>query len=235
MAIRLTARDELVLRVVARFRLARTSDILTIAFPRTRADTAARRLRRLYDAGYLDVLSRDLSAENAYGLGPKGRAWAQNRSFEALKRPSGSLGHHLATVRVWANLMRFTHEYGIRLDLFKPDWEIRRMASDVSLVPDALVQVTKGDKILRLALEVDLGTESIRVLRQKIATYETRRFAGLFGWTSFGLGFVLGGDGIHRRKRVIELLNSAWGGWHFVWNVDEDIPLRAPLAARGGK
>ena len=229
----LSSRDELILRGVARFRLARTSDILKLAFPNTRQDTAARRLRRLYDVGYLDVLSGDRSQENRYSLGPKGRLWAQDHSVEALKRPSGSLDHHLAIVRVWANLTRYTHDQHIRLDLFKPDWEIRKKASDLSLVPDALVQLTLSGKVLRFAVEVDLGTEPLRTLRDKVTAYEIRRTTGWFGWPSFGLGFVLAGAGIQRCKSIGEVIGASWNGWHLIWNEDEDIPLRTPLAARG--
>ena len=66
-----------------------------------------------------------------------------------------------------------------------------------------------------------------------VTLYET--FSGFFIGAVFGigLGFVLGGDGIRRRKSVVELLSSVWGSWHLVWNEEEDIPLRAPLAARG--
>ena len=234
MKVRLSSRDELILRGVARFRLARTSDILKLAFPNTRQDTAARRLRRLYDGGYLDVLSGDRSQENRYSLGPKGRLWAKDHSVEALKRPSGSLDHHMAVVRVWVNLTRYTHDQNIRLDLFKPDWEIRKKASDLSLVPDALVQLTLSGKILRFAVEVDLGTEPLRTLRDKVTAYEIRRTIGLFGWPSFGLGFALAGSGVQRRKAVVGLISAGWKGWHLVWNEDENLPLRTPLAARGG-
>jgi len=181
------------------------------------------------------VLSGDRSQENRYSLGPKGRLWAKDHAVEALKRPSGSLDHHLAIVRVWANLTRYAHNNGIRQDLFKPDWEIRRSASDLSLVPDALVQLTLSGKVLRFAVEVDLGTESMRMLRNKVSAYGIRRTTGLFGWPSFGLGFVLAGSGIKRRQAVADLISAGWKGWHLIWNEDDDLPLRAPLAARGVK
>jgi hypothetical protein len=52
-AVVLTERDEEVLNALARFRLARTSDLMAYAFAGVRRDTAAVRLRRLFDARYL--------------------------------------------------------------------------------------------------------------------------------------------------------------------------------------
>ncbi|MDM7914509.1 MAG: hypothetical protein QUU85_04475, partial [Candidatus Eisenbacteria bacterium] len=54
---RLTERDRAVLLAVNRLRLAWTGDVLAFAFGLVRRDTALRRLRRLYDAGYLDVIA----------------------------------------------------------------------------------------------------------------------------------------------------------------------------------
>jgi hypothetical protein len=52
-AVQLTERDETVLHALARFRLARTSDLCGYAFAGVRKDTVAVRLRRLFDSSRL--------------------------------------------------------------------------------------------------------------------------------------------------------------------------------------
>ena len=51
----LTERDHDLLQALARFRAARTSDLIRLCFGNVRKDTAAARLRRLFDSGYLAV------------------------------------------------------------------------------------------------------------------------------------------------------------------------------------
>ncbi len=102
--VRLSERDQVVLDALARFRLARTSDLVCFAFPNTRRDTVACRLRRLFDAGFLDVRSGDRSEENRYVLGPAGRAWVQAHGGQPLRAPRGGVAHHLSIVRAWVDL-----------------------------------------------------------------------------------------------------------------------------------
>ena len=79
--VRLTERDALLLEALVRFRLARTSDLARIAFPDVRPTTAGLRLRRLFDAGYVEVRSGDRSEENVYTLGRYGHRWAEQQNL----------------------------------------------------------------------------------------------------------------------------------------------------------
>ena len=82
----LSERDRGVLAAVARFRLVRTGDLVRLFFRGVRADTAAVRLRRLYDASYLTVYCSDRSQQSIYALGPEGRRWVAAQVEEARAR-----------------------------------------------------------------------------------------------------------------------------------------------------
>ncbi len=215
--IRLSSRDEGLFRALARFRMARTSDLANLIFRKTRRDTAARRLRRLYDAGFLDVISSDLAAENVYTLGRRGREWAAAREVAVGRRPRES-AHHLAVVRTWVSLaVAASESAGLRLEAFRPDWELRGHALPV--VPDAMVvlRVTvpaAKPPELRICVEVDRGTESLRVLEQKLSTYVLASLSpeGLLGWQDFALLLVLEDRGAERTETVEAMLGRVWPG-----------------------
>lgn len=225
----LSERDRAVLRALARFRIGRTGDLAALAFQGVRADTAGKRLRRLFDAGFLDVQVGDRSEENVYALGPRGKEWIASQGGVVGPRPAGGIDHHLATVAAWTGIAMAAHELGIALELVRPDWEIREtIEAKVSpVIPDAMVQVRLSGRAApaRFALEVDLGTEGVAVLVSKVETYGrlVGTPAGLFGWRDFGLAVVLGGRGSQRRRAVEELLDRNWSGWWLAWD-EKDGP-----------
>jgi len=238
--IKLTDRDEVLLKMLRRFRVARSSDLSAIVFRGIRRDTAAQRLRRLFDAGYLDVRVGDRAEENMYSLGPIGRRWNEDRG-----RPCGRVPrdreHHLAIVRTWVALAVAMHDVpGWNLELFRPEWELAKgRKHHLPVVPDAMVQLRcdsrgSGSGRIRICLEVDRGTESRRTLAAKISTYEHTRSDGdgLFGWIDYGLAFVLATSGRRHRAAVSELLERHWNGWWLVWDQEtgprealSDLPL----------
>src|SRR5688500_10536871 len=119
-------RDEALVRALARLRLARTADLLRLFFPGVRPDTAARRLRRLHDAGFLGVRSCGLNEQNIYQLGPHGADWVEARGVAAGKPPVPPATHHLSTVRLWTQLaVALKKDTRLRLSRFEPDWELR--------------------------------------------------------------------------------------------------------------
>jgi hypothetical protein len=200
----LQERDIELLRALARLRLARTRHLTELCFAGIRRDTAQRRLRALFDSGYLDATSPSLASENLYSLGPLGRALVRESGETVLPLPRGGLAHHLGIVQTWAALA----SCGIpelALELTRPDWELRAEfgARGLAVVPDLFVVLRLREAALALAVEVDLGTEPLRVLRAKARAYERLRGGpgGLFGWQRFALAVVLG-DG--RRKEAVE-------------------------------
>ncbi len=175
-------RDEALLRALARFRCARTKDLTALFFHGIRPDTAAVRLRRLHDGGFIEARSLGLSEQNVYRLGPAGRSWAEERGIAAAPPPLPPAAHHLSIVGAWARLAAAlaAHET-LRLQRFTPDWELRRdgAGASVPVIPDAAIEIASrsgAPETVRLALEVDLATEGLRVLQRKLGAYDASRY-----------------------------------------------------------
>ncbi len=220
-----TLRDERVLLALARFRIARTEDLVAFAFGKARKDTAAERLRRLFDSGYLDVYVGDRSTENVYALGPLGKRWVESVGGSVGRVPRDR-EHHLAIVRAWVGLAVAAHESSdVALDLFRPDWEVlAETGVPPPVVPDAFVQLSLGTSsgpgtVVRFCVEVDRGTESLGTLAAKLDTYERLRASGrgLLGWREFGLAFVFCGGTASRQAALSTLTERRWGGWWVTW------------------
>lgn len=161
LVVQLTDRDRLVLETLARFRLARTTDLLLTCFRGIHPTTAQMRLRRLFDAGHVQIHVAEIGSENVYRC--KARI------------PRGSIAHHLAVVRVWAQLSNAPP--GIELELCRADWELREELRHPEIVPD-LFAVLAGRAF---AIEVDRGTEPQSVIRKKLSAYAS--LPTLFGYT----------------------------------------------------
>lgn len=160
-AVRLTDRDRLVLEALGRFRIARTTDLVLTGFRDVHPMTASMRLRRLYDAGFLDVHAGHIGTENVYRLGPNADAWRVGRI------PRGNLEHHLGVVRAWTTLAAGSPARGLEVELARPDWELRGEVAGAELVPD-LFMVLGG---VGLAVELDCGTEPLSVIARKLDLY----------------------------------------------------------------
>jgi hypothetical protein len=227
----LTQRDQALLCAVGRFRLVTTADVAVLFFPGRHRDVCADRLRRLFDAGFLEVRAAERAAQNQYNLGPAGRKWIADQGGTWRSPPRGGVEHHLGIVQVWATLASVLHDRpGLSLTRFIPDWEIRSgNACLATVVPDALVEVGRPDEAVRgpvrLALEVDLGTEWLPMLRRKLRAY--RELAGTdegaFGWKSFGLALAVLGPGAPRTSALRQLVAREWDGEWALWTTKQDV------------
>jgi hypothetical protein len=229
--VELSARDEALLRAIARFRLVRTADLAALFFPGRHADVCAERLRRLFDAGYLEVHVTERAAPNLYSLGPAGRKWLVDQGGAWLPAPRGGWDHHLGVVQVWAMLAAVLHgRSGLGLTRFVPEWEIRSKSPyQATVVPDALVEVGRiGGECrgpVRIALEVDLGTESLPVLRKKLRAYRELKATrdGVLGWESFGLVLAVLGRGVARVGTLRQLVAEEWGADWATWITKDEV------------
>src|SRR5206468_1649539 len=118
--VQLTERDRDVLLALARFRLARTSQLYRYAFANIRQDTAAARLRRLFDSRHVAVVRSSPLAENVYRLGPVGREVVRAQGVRVGAAPRGAIEHHLGIVESWT---RLAAEPDVELARCLPDWE----------------------------------------------------------------------------------------------------------------
>ena len=219
--VQLTERDETVLHALARFRLARTSDLVRYAFTGVREDTAAVRLRRLFDSWHLAVLPPERGTENVYRLGEAGKQHLAGLGVEVGRVPRGGLQHHLAIVRTWVAISALED---LELERCLPDWELREQFSvgELHVVPDLFMLVRVGPDLYAIAAEVDFGTESQAVLHRKLEVYRSLwgRAPGLFGWERFGIAVACYAPS--RRAAVSSALKKAWVVPHVLWVVPED-------------
>jgi hypothetical protein len=246
-SIRLTERDEALLGALARFGMARTSQLRRLLFPRNHPDIFADRARRLFDAGYLDVASAGLSESNRYALGPRGMMWARNRNQPFVRPPRGGHEHWLAIVETWVQCARFAHESGgVALVSARPEWELRPTAVGPGVVPDLLIEIAApapaGSHTVRLAIEVDLATERATVLGRKLSAYRALLVAGdkLFGWSDFALGFAVRGWTEGRKQALSNRMDTTMPVPSVVWDLDAGLkdalsrllePRETPVAA----
>lgn len=254
----LTPRDEAILRALARFRLARTSDLHRLLFDGVRRDTVAKRLRQLFDAGFIEVHSADRAAESTYALGSRGRRWAEGQGIACGRQPRAPWEHHLAIVRLWTEIASMLHgRSDWRLAAFRVEWELREYAArwGESIVPDSLAEIVVDgtgarEVSVRIAFEVDLATESARVLAQKLKRYRSQLLVGAgFLGPEDGLAVVLGNASTGRARAVAQLLSDSWPAPCALWRLEDGVvtalprlveecaslPSQTPLAARGGE
>lgn len=230
--VELTQRDRDVLLALARFRLARTSQLYRYAFSGIRQDTAAARLRRLFDSRYVSVLGFGPLAENLYRLGPVGRQTLQAEGVRLGASPRGAIEHHLGIVEGWT---RLAAEPEIELARCLPDWELREELGlgQIAVIPDLFALVRLQGQLVPLAIEVDCGTESVSVLRSKVERYAALwgRSPGLFGWERFALLVVLHAP--QRRAIAAAALKKVWVLPHAITSAN-DPPMSAllPLLAQ---
>lgn len=214
--VQLTERDETVLHALARFRLARTSDLVRYAFAGVRSDTAAVRIRKLFDSRHLAILPPERGAENVYRLGPAGTQHLAGSGVDVGRVPRGGLDHHLAIIQTWVAVAALED---IELERCLPDWELRQQFSvgELQIVPDLFMLVRVGDDVNAIAVEVDCGTESQAVLHRKVEVYRSLwgQAPGLFGWQRFGIAVACYAPS--RRAAVTSALKKAWVVPHVFW------------------
>ena len=219
-SVELTERDETVLHALGRFRIARTSDLVRYAFAGVRPDTAAVRLRRLFDSAHLAVLPPQRSAENVYRLGPEGVRLLNDRDVAVGSVPRGGLTHHLAIVHAWVSVAGIAE---FELERCVPDWELREQfaVDEIRVLPDLLMLVRLESAVHAIAVEVDCGTESQGVLNRKIEAYRMlwAQPPGLFGYQRFGVAAACYSPS--RRTAVSSALKKAWVVPNVLWLASE--------------
>jgi len=223
----LSARDQALLRGVARFRVARSSDLARLYFADVSRERSTQRLRQLFDGQLLDVRFGRLSEPNVYSLGPLGRVWAEEHSMKVGRVPSGDLRHHLAVVECWSRLAATTRRrLSLRLEKFQPDWEIREAEKALPVVPDGLIELSRGGDALcreHFVLEVDLATERLEALRSKFGRYALLQgmASDALSWPFFVLVVVLAEGGQRRQEMVSRLLELELPGFFLLLRRDE--------------
>ncbi|WP_281356996.1 replication-relaxation family protein [Fodinicola acaciae] len=206
-----SSRDVEVVRLVGRFRQMSARQIgsalfdgLASATPRERA------LKRLVERGYLVRLGRLVggdgggSAQYVYQLGRRG--WTMLGKSGAYWAPRAVSLHTLAIADCFVRLRTELPIIGVELIEFRPEPGCHRVVGDVTLTPDAYVEIGDRQRGLKFAfwLEVDRGTEHSRTIREKCQRYW--RAYGV--WTDAYFPRVVFVVPDERRTRAIEAITS---------------------------
>ena len=92
------------------------------------------------------------------------------------------------------------------------------------MVPDAMCELRyqpsgEAARVLRLAFEIDLGSERTSVLRDKLIKYRSAVTSpgGLFGWTQLALALILGNSSARRKRSIAQLVDDCWGSHWIAW------------------
>ncbi len=204
----LTDRDRRLLRALNRFRIARSSDLAALCFRGVRRDTAAARLRRLFDAGLLDVRAGAPDEENQYTVGAAGKRILENQGIPFRPVPRGGLPHHLTIVSNWVAIATGCPE--LRIEAGRPDWELRAdaIASTWPVIPDLLLAVRTRSGRHLVIVEVDLGTEPLAELRSKVTRYQ--ELSAILGTDELTLLVVV--TSAERGRRIGSILEAQSSG-----------------------
>lgn len=165
----LTPRDLSLMKLLAQARWLNTSQIRITLFPEKTPSAVNKRMAKLVAARWLRTVRPDWMAERYYSLTERGRqhvgqAHAGNLGCTQTTRFPKQLKHFS-----WINDLRLWFQrQGLGRVSYQAFWE-NHPGGGSSLIPDAIAIINQE---LRLAIEVDCGTENANTVAQKIARYE---------------------------------------------------------------
>ncbi|HEX2514518.1 MAG TPA: replication-relaxation family protein [Chloroflexota bacterium] len=185
----LTPRDRDVFRDVYRFGCLSAAQLALRHWPDSVSDKTARnRLWQLCQAGYLERRPIGHREDGAYLLTPKGRTELGLPTKHARPDPraSSSLRHRLivADVADWFLARRYrggAPEWVSEVDVYDGRFrlagrETRTRRRGALMVPDGVLVLRGGERVWRLAVEVELHQKASRLYDAKLAWY-ARQFA----------------------------------------------------------
>jgi hypothetical protein len=219
-AVRITERDLWLLEGLAKMRFLTTGQLARLYFNGSHW-SANKRLRKLLDAGLLNVWVRSLSEENIYSITKNGLGTLEDQNGERpkVKIPYGldeNLSHLLAINDVRASLASNLPEANAEIIWWRSDWELRAHGRE-RIIPDGLFLIKwHGIRDQAYALEVDNNTRSSRNFMKKILAYASLqfRFKGVYGVTD-PIILVAGADPkwLERYRTLIKQLRLHDRAW----------------------
>jgi Replication-relaxation len=188
-----------------------TGQIERLHFPSRR--TAQRRLRALLDHGLVRACLQgsSLHLQNVYGLTPKGAAHLASLGISGAKPQrvvrAQKLEHALAVRDLFVAFALADQTGHIELEDFRFEDDLSKepVFQSAGIIPDGLAIIRSGDVLLTVGCEVDLGSETGRMLRVKCALWAELLRSKPFG--PMQLLFVVSGAG--RSHTIVQLLNAA--------------------------
>jgi hypothetical protein len=170
----LTDRDRQIVRILTQARWLTTEQLRALFFPEASANACQKRLRKLVEGGFIFQCRRSRTEQSLWRAASQGIVLLQSEGIEPpskVTRVPQNLSHfsEINTVRTW--FIRETPAAGLRLALFRAEWEIKA-GNRLRAIPDALA-VISGTQSGTIAIEVDLGTEGLEFfVRTKLKNYD---------------------------------------------------------------
>ena len=174
----------------------------------------SKRMRQLFDSYFLNVFLMGSQAPNLYSLAPKGLNELRIRVPELSDRlklsapiQQAGIPHHLAVVdtrlyisavakKLRTPLIAWSNSGGeITREIGLDEWGLK---------PDGIAELETENGILRIACEVDCGTETSRVLANKLSKYTAISPLGVID----ELWFIVT-TGSQRMKTISRLIRQA--------------------------
>lgn len=172
-------RDRQIITTVARFGQASPANIRELHFHGLSSDTPMyRALSRLVEQKYLRRVERRMvggsgagSGQYVFALGSAGWRLMQR---EGKYSPARTVNYHsLAIIDAFTELKYLEHQGRIQVDIYETEPDSWRSIQGADLRPDLFVKVSDPIRRKRwsLWLEIDLGTERPRQIKEKLANY----------------------------------------------------------------
>lgn len=226
-------RDIRVLRSLAWAGFLSTGQIERLHFPSRR--TTQRRLRALLDHGLVRACLQgtSLHLQNVYALTLKGAEHLAARGVVGV-RPRRvvrlqKLEHALAVRDLFVAFSLSEPYAGIELEDFRFEDDLAKepLFQSAGIIPDGLAVVRQGTQQYTIGCEIDLGTETGRMLKAKCALWAELLRSRAVG--SLELLFVIAGPG--RAKTIQALMTEAGGRCACILR---SLVIAKPLEVVGG-
>ena len=169
--VQITRRDRELIELLGRARWLSTAQIQRRFFPGKSSNAVQKRMRILNRVGYIRSVARGMSDEHFHKLGRKAAALLNSDQLVVPRRLPVQL-KHMSDV----NCVRLAFEEERRLRRFPLEgfWsesELKSVEHAWPVVPDGVAAVMVKESVKYLAIEVDEGTESPRLVRDKLDHY----------------------------------------------------------------
>ena len=223
-SIRLMERDLWILEGLMKMRVLQTRQLAKLYFGGSCA-AANKRLRKLFDAGFIRSWLRNLSEDNLYTVTRLGIRTLQEQGECVITdtAPSvldGQLDQVLAMNRLRIAMAEQLEQLGGSLTWWLSDWDLRLHHRE-RIIPDALFEISLNETAHVVSLEVDNNTRSLKRFVAKMRGYATAReqHKALYGHTEY-IVLVVGTEETTTDRYRRSLDARRFGNWVWMTTMD---------------
>jgi Replication-relaxation len=170
---KLTSRDRQILWSCGVSHVLTTSQIQRWHFGTTSLRNVQKRLQKLTEAGFLNVIETRVCTDNLVLLGKEGQVELQKTGWkvELKKEAPKNLEHHLGVVDIRIALEGSLKTLpGMQLRYCYTYWELGQFAWSYPIIPDVIFSL-RNAYTLQAAVEFDRKTEMLNVFAKKLLQY----------------------------------------------------------------